>query len=306
MGIALLGKLCSLFLIMLAGYVIVRCGLLRSEDSHTLSVLCLYLICPCSIISAFQIESNPSIVSGLLLCLTAAVVIHAAFIIIVTLLKKPLKLDGVEQASIIYTNAGNLIIPIVSSLLGPEWVIYTCAYICVQVPLQWSHCKSIICNEHHMDLKKILTNVNMISVFVGVILFFTGLKLPDFVQSTIDTVGSTIGPVSMLVVGMLIGGMDLKDIFLRRRTWLITAMRLVVMPLITVLFLRIGASHSSLPDAGKVLLITLLAAAAPAGATVTQMAQVYGANEHGACSINVLSTLLCIVTMPLIVAIYQM
>lgn len=306
MGIALLGKLCSLFLIMLAGYVIVRCGLLRSEDSHTLSVLCLYLICPCSIISAFQIESNPSIVSGLLLCLTAAVVIHAAFIIIVTLLKKPLKLDGVEQASIIYTNAGNLIIPIVSSLLGPEWVIYTCAYICVQVPLQWSHCKSIICNEHHMDLKKILTNVNMISVFVGVILFFTGLKLPDFVQSTIDTVGSTIGPVSMLVVGMLIGGMDLKDIFLRRRTWFITTMRLVVMPLITVLFLRIGAGHSTLAVASRVLLITLLAAAAPAGATVTQMAQVYGANEHDACSINVLSTLLCIVTMPLIVAIYQM
>ena len=306
MGIALLGKLCSLFLIMLAGYVIVRCGLLRSEDSHTLSVLCLYLICPCSIISAFQIESNPSIVSGLLLCLTAAVVIHAAFIIIVTLLKKPLKLDGVEQASIIYTNAGNLIIPIVSSLLGPEWVIYTCAYICVQVPLQWSHCKSIICNEHHMDLKKILTNVNMISVFVGVILFFTGLKLPDFVQSTIDTVGSTIGPVSMLVVGMLIGGMDLKDIFLRRRPWFITAMRIVVMPLITVLFLRIGAGHSTLAVASRVLLITLLAAAAPAGATVTQMAQVYGANEHDACSINVLSTLLCIVTMPLIVAIYQM
>ena len=199
-----------------------------------------------------------------------------------------------------------MIIPIVSSLLGPEWVIYTCAYICVQVPLQWSHCKSIICNEHHMDLKKILTNVNMISVFVGVILFFTGLKLPDFVQSTIDTVGSTIGPVSMLVVGMLIGGMDLKDIFLRRRTWFITAMRLVVMPLITVLFLRIGVSHSTLAVASRVLLITLLAAAAPAGATVTQMAQVYGANEHDACSINVLSTLLCIVTMPLIVAIYQM
>lgn len=306
MGIALLGKLCSLFLIMLAGYVIVRCGLLRSEDSHTLSVLCLYLICPCSIISAFQIESNPDIVSGLLLCLAAAVVIHAVYIISVTLLKKPLKLDAVEQTSIIYTNAGNLIIPIVSSILGPEWVIYTCAFICVQVPLQWSHCKSTICNEHHMDLKKILTNVNMISVFLGVILFFTGLELPSFLQSTVDTVGSTIGPISMLVVGMLIGGMDMKDIFLRRRTWFITAMRLVVMPLVTVLLLRIGADHSDLPNAEKVLMISLLAASAPAAATVTQMAQVYGANEHDACSINVLTTLLCIVTMPLMVALYQM
>lgn len=306
MGLALLGKLCSLFLIMLAGYVIVRCGLLRSEDSHTLSVLCLYLICPCSIFSAFQIESNPSIVSGLLMCLAAAVVIHAVYIITVTLLKKPLKLDAVEQTSIIYTNAGNLIIPIVSSVLGPEWVIYTCAFMCVQIPLQWSHCKSIICNEHHLDIRKILTNVNMLSVFAGIIIFAFGIELPEFLQSTIDTVGSTIGPVSMLVVGMLLGGMELKYVFLRRRTWLITFLRLVVLPLITVLFLRLGAAHSSLPDGDKVLLITLLAASAPAAATVTQMAQVYGANEHDACAINVMTTLLCIVTMPLMVALYQL
>ena len=240
------------------------------------------------------------------MCLAAAVVIHAVYIITVTLLKKPLKLDAVEQTSIIYTNAGNLIIPIVSSVLGPEWVIYTCAFMCVQIPLQWSHCKSIICNEHHLDIRKILTNVNMLSVFAGIIIFAFGIELPEFLQSTIDTVGSTIGPISMLVVGMLIGGIDLKDIFLRRRTWFITAMRLVVMPLIAVLILRIGAGHSSLPEAEKMLMISLLAAAAPAGATVTQMAQVYGGNEHDACSINVLTTLMCIVTMPLMVALYQM
>lgn len=306
MGLALLGKLCSLFLIMLAGYVIVRCGLLRWEDSHTLSVLCLYLICPCSILSAFQIECTPDILSGLLLCTAAAVGIHAGMIILIKLLKKPLKLDPVEQTSIIYTNAGNLIIPIVSSILGPEWVIYTCAYICVQVPLQWSHCKSIICNEHHLDIKKIVTNVNMLSVFAGIIIFVLGIKLPGFVQSTVDSLGSTIGPVSMLVVGMLIGGMDLKQIFLRRRTWFITALRLVFIPLIVVLCLRLLAAYSSVVNAEKVLLITLLASVGPAAATVTQMAQVYGANEQDACSINVLTTLMCIVTMPLMAALYQM
>ncbi len=306
MGIALLGKLCSLFLIVLAGYVVVRCGLLRWEDSHALSALCLYLICPCSILSAFQIEKSREILSSLMLGLAAAVIIHVALILIVRLLKKALKLDAVEQTSIIYTNAGNLIIPVVSSLLGPEWVIYTCAYICVQVPLQWSHCKSIICNERHMDLKKILTNMNIIAVFLGVILFATGLKLPSFVHNSIDSLGSTIGPVSMLVVGMLLGSMELKEVFLRRRTWFISFLRLVALPLVMVLFLRMGAAHSSLPNSDKVLLITLLAASAPAAATVTQMAQVYGSNEHDACAINVMTTLLCIVTMPLMVALYQL
>ena len=306
MGLALLGKLGSLFIIMLAGYLLVRCKVLRAEDSHTLSVLCLYLICPCSILSAFQIESTPDIVSGLLLGTVAAIGIHAGMIIIIALLKRPLKLDPVEQTSIIYTNAGNLIIPIVSSLLGPEWVIYTCAYICVQVPLQWSHCKSIICNEHHLDIKKTITNVNMLSVFAGIILFVFGIKLPPFVQSTIDSLAVTIGPISMLVVGLLIGGMDLKSIFLHRRTWFVTGLRLIVLPLIIVFCLRLLSAHSSVANADKILLITLLAASGPAAATVTQMAQVYGANEYGACSINVLTTLLCIVSMPLMVALYQM
>lgn len=306
MGLALLGKLSSLFLIILAGYIVVKCGLLPSKASHTLSVLCLYLICPCSIVSAFQIERRPDIVSGLMLGLAAGVIIHVALILIVNLLKKPLRLDGVEQNSIIYTNAGNLIIPIVSSLLGPEWVIFTCAYLCVQVPLLWSHCKSAICNERHIDVKKILTNINMVSVFIGLILFATGLQLPDFVQNTIDSLGSAIGPVSMLVVSMLLGGMELKGVFLRQRTWLITFLRLAVLPLIIVFCLRLGAAHSSLAYGDKVLLITLLAAAAPSAATVTQMAQVYGADAENACAINVMTTLLCIVTMPLMVALYQM
>ena len=125
MGLALLGKIASLFLIMLAGYVVVRCGFLRAEDSHTLSVLSLYLICPCSIISAFQIDSTPEIRSGLMLALIAGLVIQLALVLVVTLLKKPLRLEPVEQTSIIYSNSGNLIIPLVSALLGPEWIVYT-------------------------------------------------------------------------------------------------------------------------------------------------------------------------------------
>lgn len=46
---------------------------------------------------------------------------------------KVLKLDGVEETSLIYSNAGNLIIPIVTAILGKEWVIYTSAFLSVQL-----------------------------------------------------------------------------------------------------------------------------------------------------------------------------
>ena len=306
MGLALLGKIASLFLIMAAGYVVVRCGFLRTEDSHTLSVLSLYLICPCSIISAFQIKSTPEIRSGLMLALIAGLVIQLALVLVVTLLKKPLRLEPVEQTSIIYSNSGNLIIPLVSSLLGPEWIVYTCAYTCVQIVLHWSHCKSVICNDVHVDIRKMLLNVNMISVYVGIILFSLGIKLPGFVQSAVDSLAIMIGPTAMIVTGMLIAGMDLTKIFAYKRVWFITALRLLAVPLICVFVLRIVSRHTSVPNGEMVLLITLLATTSPSGTTITQMAQVYGGDTEYACSINVVSTLLCIVTMPIMVALYQL
>ena len=161
MALALLIKIGSLFTIALGAYALVKLRVLRSEDSRTLSLIMLYLICPCTIISAFQIDSTPELRSGLLLAFAAAVIIHVGLLIFNMIIRTPLRMSPVEQASVIYSNAGNLIIPIVCALLGQEWVVYTCAYICVQIVLQWTHCKPLISGETHLDIKKIITNVNM-------------------------------------------------------------------------------------------------------------------------------------------------
>ena len=56
---------------------------------------------------------------------------------------------------------------------------YTCAYICVQIVLQWTHCKPLISGETHLDVKKIITNVNMIAIFLGIVIFALGNKAPE-------------------------------------------------------------------------------------------------------------------------------
>ena len=66
-------KIFSLFLIMFMGYAVVHWGLLHAEDSKTLSLISLYLISPCVIISAFQVQYTPDVLHGLLLALAAAV-----------------------------------------------------------------------------------------------------------------------------------------------------------------------------------------------------------------------------------------
>ena len=305
-GLILAEKIASLFLILFLGWLMVRLKLLKAADSQVLSMISLYLVMPCVIISAFQVEFTSEVLSGLALSFGAAVLLHIGLIVLVELLGVPLHLDAVEKGSLIYSNAGNLIIPIVTSILGPEWVIYTSRFLSVQLILLWSHGKGMICGEKGFDLKKILTNINMIAVVVGIGMFALQIQLPGLVQEAVDSVSAMVGPLAMLILGMLIASMDLRRLLHDRRLWWVTLLRLGVLPLISMAFLKYSGLAGLAPAGDTVLLISLLATATPSASTITQMAQVYGRDADYASAINVTTTLLCIVSMPLIVALYQM
>ena len=299
-------KITSLFLIMLLGWLMVRLKLLKAEDSRVLSMISLYLVMPCVIISAFQVEFTSEVFNGLALAFGAAILLHIVMIVLVELLGVPLHLDAVEKGSLIYSNAGNLIVPIVTSILGPEWVIYTSGFLSVQLILLWSHGKGMICGEKGFDLKKLVTNVNMLAILAGIVLFALRIQLPGLVQEAVDSVSATVGPLAMLILGMLIASMDLRHLLDYHRLWWVTLLRLGVLPLITMVFLKYSGLAHLAPDGSTILLISLLATATPSASTITQMAQVYGKDADYASAINVATTLLCIVSMPLIVALYQM
>ena len=205
MVLLLLEHIVQLFLCLVLGWVLIRVGLLKPTDSRVLSVVCLYLVIPCIIVGAFQIDSTPELLQGLALSLGTAIGIHVLFFVFTALLRRPLHLTPVEQASLIYTNSGNLIIPLVTAVLGPEWVIYCSMFQLVQQFPMWSHCRIILSGDRNVSLKKILLNVNIISVFVGVLLFLLNLPLPTVIAGTMKSIASTIGPLSMFVAGMLMG-----------------------------------------------------------------------------------------------------
>ena len=103
MVLMLLEQIVQLFLCIVLGWLLVRLHLLKPEDSRVLSKVCLYLVTPCVIINAFQLQRTPELLQGLALSLGAAIGIHALFFIATALLHRPLRLTPVEQASLIFT-----------------------------------------------------------------------------------------------------------------------------------------------------------------------------------------------------------
>ena len=304
-SVLLAEQITVLFLMGLVGFLAVKAGKFKEEDSRIISNAVVYICSPCVIINAFQITFTPDKLKGLLLAGGAAVLVDIILIGGGKLLSGPLHLNGIEKASVEYSNAGNLIVPLVSSVLGEEWVFYTTAYIIVQTVLIWTHGQSVIRQGQEKDYRKILLNPNIIAIAVGFILFATGIHLPSVVGQCISGFGDMIGPASMLVVGMIIGNVNLGWVFRQKRPYLICFMRLVLFPVITILIFALSGAERLHPDAEYILMVVLLATSAPVAVMVTQLAQIHGRDARYASVINVMSVIFCIVTMPLMVLLYE-
>ncbi|MEG0685221.1 MAG: AEC family transporter [Coprobacillus sp.] len=305
LSLLLMQQICQLFIMIFFGYLLVKSKTLKAEDSKVLSRVALFVVSPCAILTSFMIEFTPDKLFGLGLAVLGALIVHIVFIPLTALLSKVFGFTPIEKATIIYSNSGNLIIPLVGALLGKEWVLYTSGYMMVQTVLLWTHAKSLVCNERNYDLKKIFLNVNVIAIAIGIVLFLSQIQLPTLVVNTVDRVGSMIGPLAMLVIGMLIGQMNIKDIFVEKRTYLIAFMRLIVYPLIVIFIFKFTGLSTISSDANQIFLITILAASAPAAATITQFAQLYNKHPGYASIMNVMSVIFSIVTMPLLIMLYQ-
>ena len=304
-SILLMEQIIQLFLMIFMGFLIVKAKLLNSEDSKVLSIVVLYLIIPCVIINAPQVDYTPQTVTGLLIALAGSVMTQVILLIVVSILGRVFHLNEVEVASIYYSNSGNLIVPIVTFILGKEWVLYGCVFMSVQLVFIWTHCKKIISRESVYDWRKIVLNINMISIAIGIVLFLTRIHLPEDINSTLSAVGGMIGPASMIVTGMLFAGMDFKQIFASKRVYFVTFLRLIVVPAITLVLIKFSYLASLSSNGPKIMLIVFLAIITPSASTVTQMCQVYGNDSQYASAINVVTTLLAIITMPLMVMLFQ-
>lgn len=304
-SLLLMNQIIQLFIMIFMGFIIVKAKLLKAEDSKILSVIVLYLIIPCVIINAFQVDYTPQTVKGLLIALAGSVMTQVILLIVVSILGRVFHLNEVEVASIYYSNSGNLIVPIVTFILGKEWVLYGCVFMSVQLVFIWTHCKKIISRESTYDWRKIVLNINMISIAIGIILFLTRIHLPAIINNTLNAVGSMIGPASMIVTGMLFAGMNFKQIFANKRVYFVSFFRLIIVPVIALFLIKCSQLSTFSSNGNKLMLIVFLAIITPSASTVTQMCQVYENDSQYASAINVVTTLLAIVTMPLMVMLFQ-
>lgn len=296
----------KMFLMLLAGFFAVRLRLIPPSAGKGLTQTVVGVIRPCAILCAFQVGYTSQRMLGLLLAFASAALVHLLLISLSRLLGRGrTALTAVERASIIYTNSGNLLIPLITASMGEEWAVYICAYMGILQVFVWTQGKSLICGEPQIDLRRALTNLNILSLAAGLLLFCLRIQFPPLAGQALASLGDTLGPASMLSIGISCASLKGFRPRLLPRLLAVTAIRLLLCPLLAAAVFWVLRLHVLLPDARQILLITVLGAGAPTGVVVSQIAQIYDRDAEYASLIGIVTMLASIFTLPALLLAYQ-
>ena len=286
-----------MFLYLMIGYLLFRNKLLTSAGSGELGKILLYVIMPVAIVKSYIQTYSTEMLVGFLISFAAAAAALILAMIISTLIFSRRK-DAVRQFGAAFSNAGFIGIPLVQMTLGDGAVFYVASFVAILNLLQWTYGVLIMTKDQSaISLKKIRTNPILIAFLIGMCLFFLPIELPAALAGMVSTIASMNGPLAMIVLGAYLAQVPLIELVKDPDTYLCTAVRLLIIPVLTMLLLCL------LPGKYQMIrMAVLLAASAPVGSNVAIFAQIYGANYRNAVKDVCLSTLCSIITMPLILA----
>lgn len=285
-----------MFSYLVIGYLLFKKRLLTVNGSADIGKVLLYVVMPVAIVKSYMRDFSTEMLEGFLISFVSALGALILSILVSTLVFR--QKSAIRQFGAAFSNAGFIGIPLVQMTIGDEAVFYVASFVALLNILQWTYGIFIITKDKTaISFKKILTNPIVISLVIGLLLFFLPIRLPAMVNSIITTISAMNGPLAMLVLGTYLAQVRLKELFTDRETYLCAAVRLVLIPILTTFV------FTSVPKEYKIVsLAVLMTAAAPVGSNVAIFAQLYKKDYTEAVKDVCLSTVFSILSMPLIIS----
>ena len=282
-----------MFVYMAIGGLLFQKGLITKEGSKSLANLLLYAVLPCVVVKSFCVARTPERTSGLLVSFLAALGILLLAMAVSHLLFKKNPIDDFGAA---FSNAGFMGFPLVAAVQGSEAIFYAAGFVALLNALQWTYGQSLISGDPgYRSPKAILKNPLVLSLLLGILIFCFEIPMPAIASDLLAALSALNAPLAMVILGVYLAQTDPKTLFNDPHLYVVAAARLVLIPLLTILVLKL------LPAEYAAIATTLvIVAAAPIGSNVAVYAQKLGKDYAYAVRGVCLSTLLSAITMPLL------
>ena len=291
-----------LFLYMLCGIYLSRRRLIREDNREALVRLMMDVTMPLMVLDAFnKPTTREEILSSFwVMAIAFAGCVVTGMIGLFLWRNQPENKKKVLMYASMFSNAGNAGLPIISLVFGPTGVFYASMYLIPPRILQWTVGLGLFVKpEKGGWVKNVLLNPMVIMIYIGAAIMVSGRQITGVLGSAIDSLGSMTSPLSMILIGATLANMNPR--VLTDRSVLVTSFfRLIAFPLLFAFMLK------PLNVDPMIMNICVILLAMPTAANTAAMAERYGGDYKFASAVVSVSTLLSIVTVPIITWIIQM
>lgn len=292
----------QLFIIMLIGYFFAKKKVFTKETNKTFSYLVCNIALPALILSSVQGIENPGGIKQVALYLFAGIIFYGISIplafVLCKLMRFPSYEMGIYQLMLIFSNCSFMGYPVMSAFIGDFSVFVGSIFNMPFNILIYSYGVYLLTNnkEHNESFQwKNLINAGSIASILAVVIYIFQIPLPSALSMCMKTLGSVTTPISMIVLGVSLAQMPLKNTFTNKNAYKMCFCRLLILPILTWLILRNIPLETTLSG------VAICTAAMPVGSMCVMMNTLYGNNGDSTAIGVCLSTLCSIITIPFII-----
>lgn len=300
----LLQQMMVLFIIMMIGFVCRRIGLIRAEGSKMLSGIVVNVANPALILSSSANKESSIQGKELVITLGLAVCFYLIFLVLAEIVPRVLRVSkedlGVYKAMTVFSNIGFMGFPLLSAMYGSEALLYASLFTIPYNILIYTYGVSSMSKEDKDKEQKSsipwskIFNIGVIFSIIAVVLYLTKLPVPTVITDAAGTLGNLTAPLSMIVIGDAMSQMKIKELITDKKLMLFTGIKLLVIPIAGLFFIKHLNLSPMLTGVCMVMLST------PVGSMTAMLAQQYDGNYELASKGVAVTTLLSVITMPIV------
>ena len=295
---ATFSKMLMILFAIAMGYVAHRLQILNDDSNRKLTKLVLNITIPGLILSAVMTgEAQPEVGTVLSVWKMAAVyyLIELGMVLVVPrLLGGTDRQKGVWQFSLFFTNAIFIGYSVLNALYG-EWAVFYAVMLTLPVnALSFSVGPLMLGGRRRFSWRSSLCTPSFLSSVVSLVIVLAGIRVPAYAGEVLGFVGDMTAPLSLLVLGSVLAGMPLGKVLAMPRIWILSAFRLVIMPILLLLLLRPMGLDPVVLSTGVIIMAT------PAAVNGFMLSIEHDGDSECMAQTIFLSTLCSIVTIPLV------
>ena len=307
-------KMLTLFLLMMVGYFFRKKNWINDTNSGLLSKIVINVANPAMMIAAGMDSettlSNETLLGTFLMAVIFYIVLVASAPLVIRILRIPADRRGTYQFMYVFGNIGFMGMPLISSVFGSEYALLVALFNFVFNVLVYTYGIEQFRREAARNtgaaegsasgtgpagnLKK-LVNAGTIGCLVAMICFLTKVPVPDFLYSAFEMCSNLACPLSMIVIGSSLAAIAPKDLISDRQLNGFILVRMIAIPLISIAFVRYLIAPGELLERVFYVMISV-----PFASTSVMMAQEYGGHKDAAAKGVAFSTLISVITIPLV------